>query len=397
MSDKEEGDIFQKIKNYGKKFIADIDAKEVATLLVFGIIIFFVFKMMFGGIFGLSLVVIENGPCPASSMCPTYDKGDMFLINKASPEKIVMGDVIVYESANAKLIIHRVVNITIIGEDYFYRVSGDNWDTNDRIDSYGSSNTLIPYEAVRGKTIMIIRRVGYLRLWLSDNPVVRNILLIVVVGLGAYLILAPEKKTDEEKAAEEQEKAAKKEEKIKDKKELKVRMKEFFVNFGKNTKKWFIELFTVRKKRIQLIVFCSIILLMGILIPVIDQGIRVDGATTGINDISGLRLDDLTYSTEDIVFLAFNIHYSHDGSYNEILKCFHVEGIQNGTVLSTFEWKALYQPEVEGLIGGTLIFDIDEFDDGLSLIIKITYDIDHRFGADENGLVYQESFTALDW
>ncbi|MHA1199410.1 MAG: hypothetical protein ACTSQF_08800, partial [Candidatus Heimdallarchaeaceae archaeon] len=139
------------------------------------------------------------------------------------------------------------------------------------------------------------------------------------------------------------------------------------------------------------------ILLMGILIPVIDQGIRVDGATTGINDISGLRLDDLTYSTEGIVFLAFNIHYSHDGSYNDILKCFHVEGIQNGTVLSTFEWKALYQPEVEGLIGGTLIFDIDEFDDGLSLIIKITYDIDHRFGADENGLVYQESFTALDW
>ena len=45
MSDQEEGDFFQKVKNYGKKFISDIDAKEVITLLVFGIIIFFIFKM----------------------------------------------------------------------------------------------------------------------------------------------------------------------------------------------------------------------------------------------------------------------------------------------------------------------------------------------------------------
>ncbi len=401
MSDKKEGDIFQKIKAYGKKFIADIDAKEVITLLVFGIIIFFVFKMMFGGIFGLSLVVIENGPCPESSMCPTYDKGDMFLISKASPEKIEMGDVIVYESANVfdsgKLIIHRVVNITVVGDEYFYRVSGDNYYTNARIDSYGTSNTLIPYEAVRGKTVMIIRKIGYLRLWLSDNPAVRNILLVIVVGLGAYLILAPEKKTDEEKAAEEQEKAAKLERKAEEKKDLKIRAKEFFIHSWNNTKKWFVELFTVKKQRIKLIIFTSVILLLVILIPVIDQGIKVEGATTGINDISGLQLDDLTYSSEGIVFLAFNIHYSHDGSYNDVLKCFEVEGIQNGTTLSTFKWKALYQPEVDGLIGGTLIFDIAEFNDSISLTIKITYDIKHKFGADENGLIYEESFTAIDW
>ena len=136
MSEQEDGDFIRKIKNYAKKFIADIDVKEVAILFVFGIIIFFVFKMMFGGIFGLSLVVIENGPCPNSSMCPTYDKGDMFLINKVAPEKIELGDVIVYESSfDGKLIIHRVINITIDGSDYTYRVSGDNYETNDRIDS----------------------------------------------------------------------------------------------------------------------------------------------------------------------------------------------------------------------------------------------------------------------
>ena len=86
-------------------------------MIIAGIIIFLVVKMMFGGILGVSLVVIENGPCPNSSMCPTYDQGDMFLINKADPDKIEIGDVIVYNSDyhfSEFLIIHRVVNITII-------------------------------------------------------------------------------------------------------------------------------------------------------------------------------------------------------------------------------------------------------------------------------------------
>ena len=399
MSDQEDGDIFQKIKDYLKKFIADIDAKEVITLVVFGVIIFFIFKMMFGGIFGLSLVVIENGPCPNSSMCPTYDKGDMFLINKVAPEKIELGDVIVYESTyDGKLIIHRVINITTIetssGLDYYYRVSGDNYATNARIDTYSGFNTTIPYDAVRGKTVLVIKKIGYLRLWLSDNPVIRNILLIIVVGLGAYLILAPEKKTEEEKEKEEAEKQARA---VREKKELKIRFKEFFVNSWTNTKKWFKELFTVKKKRIKLIVICSLVIIIGILIPVIDQSNRVEGVTTGIHDISNLNLDDLSYSYENIVFLSFDISYAQDGSYNDVLKCFYVEGIQNNTVIGVFIWKALYQPEVDGIIGGSLVFDASEFNDSLSLTIKITYDIKHRFGADELGLVYQETFTAIDW
>ena len=403
MSDQEDGDIFQKTKNYVKKFVSDIDVKEVITLLVFGIIIFFIFKMMFGGIFGISLVVIENGPCPQSSMCPTYDKGDMFLINKASPEKIQLGDVVVYESTiDGKLIIHRVINITTIetssGLDYYYRVSGDNYNSNDRIDTYSGFNTTIPYEAVRGKTVMVIRKIGYLRLWMSEYPVIRNVLIILVVGVGAYLILAPEKKTEEEKAKEEEEKEAKARIREENKqKELKVRIQEYFINTWKNTRKWFIELFTIKKQRIKLIVFCSLIILAGILIPVIDQGIRVDGATTGIHDISNVNFDNTTYSMEDIVFFSFNIAYEHDGSYNDILRTFYVEGIQNGTVIGDFIWHAHYQPEVAGIIGGSLVFDNSEFDYDQSLTIKITYDIKHRFGADEIGLVYQETFTNLDW
>ncbi|MHA1954886.1 MAG: S26 family signal peptidase, partial [Candidatus Heimdallarchaeaceae archaeon] len=97
------------------KFLKKIDIKETALMIVIGIALFFLIKMMFGGVLGVSLVVIENGPCPNSSMCPTYDQGDMFLIFKSKPENIQLGDVIVYESATVysrgTLIIHRVVNI----------------------------------------------------------------------------------------------------------------------------------------------------------------------------------------------------------------------------------------------------------------------------------------------
>ena len=231
MSSSDDKPLMEKITNYLKKFISDIDAKEVATLIIFGLLIFFVFKMMFGGIFGLSLVVIENGP--QSSMWPTYDQGDMFLINKCKPNKIELGDVIVYVSdthmSSGTLIIHRVVNITTIetanGLEYYYRVSGDNPFSNTYVDSYNSTTTLIPYDAVVGKTVFLIRKVGYLRLWLAGNQALRIILLLAVIGLGAYLILAPDKKKEEEEA--EKEKMEEKQQK--EKKELRVRLKEYSI------------------------------------------------------------------------------------------------------------------------------------------------------------------------
>ena len=121
-----------------------INIKETTLMIVLALVLFFVVKMMFGGVFGISLVVIENGPCPNSSMCPVYDQGDMFLIYKSAPENIELGDVIVYESENGFstgiLIIHRVVNITILDNggvnQYYYRVSGDNKDSNQDIDNF---------------------------------------------------------------------------------------------------------------------------------------------------------------------------------------------------------------------------------------------------------------------
>ncbi len=395
MSSSDEKTIVEKTKSYLKKFISDIDAKEVAVLIIFGLIIFIIFKMMFGGIFGLSLVVIENGP--QSSMWPTYDQGDMFLIYKCAPEKIELGDVIVYVSdtplSRGTLIIHRVVNITTIdtatGMDYYYRVSGDNPNSNTYVDNYNSTTTLIPYEAVVGKTVFLIRKIGYLRLWLADNTAVRYILLIAIIGIGAYLILAPDKKKDKEEdvVLEKLEELEKKE-----KRELSVRIKEYFKTSWENTKKWFIELFTVKRQRIKLIIFCSVILALVIFIPVIDQAINTKGITTGIDNLVLLSPD--YHVTEDMVFVPFTIYFKHDGSWNQVLKCFTVEGIQNGTTLSTAYWYSFYQVEGDNTVGGSLVFVENEFNSSLDLTIRIKYSIKKRFGQDILDLEYEETFDS---
>jgi signal peptidase I len=391
-----------------------INVKETITMVVLALVLFFFVKMMFGGIFGISLVVIENGPCPHSSMCPVYDKGDMFLIHKSAPENIELGDVIVYESENAFstgiLIIHRVVNITVIddgGSDkYYYRVSGDNKDSNQDIDQFNSTTSLIPYENVVGKTVFLIPKVGYLRLWLSDSPIFRYVLIGALVAVALYLIFVPDKKKEDEddevkegktESAEEQAESTD----IKDggndknpppKKSLQTIVKEKMIDWWTKTKKSFIELFTVKKKRIKLIIYTSIIILLIIAVPILDAIITSPGIETGIDDVDpkGLRYNLLG---EGIVYLPMTVHFKHDGSYAAILKSFDIYGIQDGEIIGYMHWYSFYQKEGDLQIGSTLVFNADEYNSSLLLTIKITYTIYYRFGPDIPG-EYEGVFNA---
>ena len=109
-----------------------------SIIWVVGIIIaVFVFQMAFT-FFGFSFVVISN-PDP-NSMYPTYFQGDVFLLHKADPEDINVGDVIVYDPGERDLIIHRVISIYKHNDGdstrYFYRVKGDNPNSNSYLDQY---------------------------------------------------------------------------------------------------------------------------------------------------------------------------------------------------------------------------------------------------------------------
>jgi signal peptidase I len=481
------------------KILKRINVKDAIYLSVFAIIVFLIVKMMFGGIFGLSLVVIENGP--KSSMWPTYDQGDMFLINRCSPEKIEMGDVIVYESANLYnsgiLIIHRVINITIfedaLGTHYYYRVSGDNPITNNNVDNYNTTSTLIPYDAVLGKTVLLIPKIGYIRLWMTSFPAVRFIILGALVIFGLYLIFTPDKeeakkakdaaqkdkekniclfcknkieKTDDQdlgvcsscgkttplceickdpmtsnqsllqaevcehiyheehilewlkikgtcpvckveinektlktwEGPEKNENTSFTEETIdkefhnlgEQENKTKFDIKLFLNNQWTKTKKSFIELFTVKQKRIKLIIFVSVILFLIIAIPVIDTLIRYPDLATAIDNVSLLPYKE--YEDESMIFLPFTIYFKHDGSWNKVIKNFEVFGIQNDTVLSSMKWYSFYQVEGNRTLGGSLIFNSFEFNANVTLTIEIHYSIHYRFGSDRS-MVYTEDFN----
>ena len=93
-----------------------------------------------------------------------------------------------------------------------------------------------------------------------------------------------------------------------------------------------------------------------------------------------------------MVYVPFTIYFKHDGSWNQVLKYFTTEGIQNGTVLATSVWLSFYQLEGDRTIGGSLVFVESEFNSSLALTIKITYTIKNRFGPDLIDLEYEETF-----
>ena len=55
-----------------------------------------------------------------------FNKGDILFILGAKPEKLKVGDVIIFKGGQRNPIIHRVINITQEGEEYTFSTIGDN-------------------------------------------------------------------------------------------------------------------------------------------------------------------------------------------------------------------------------------------------------------------------------
>ncbi len=390
-----------------KKYLARVSWKDTAIMITIGLILFFVIKLMFGGIFGISLVVIENGYCPyESSMCPTYDKGDLFILVKDNPEDIKMGDVIVYEShrfsSQGMLIIHRVVNITIIedsnGEHYYYRVSGDNLYRNNHIDWYNDTSTLIPFEDVQGKTTFMIPKIGHVRLWLTENPGLRYLVIGFLAIIAIYLLFAPDKKKGEEESEETKSDTIEATKESKKFSLSKDSIKLFFITQWKAFLASSKSLFTDKRKRIKLIIAVSSILLIIILVPVIDSLLKSPNiSTVRIYNLEVGKINEGYLSSEEIIFLPFEIYIQHDGSWNKVLKAFEAEGIQEGNVIASMTWNSYYQKEGNFNISGSFVFPTSLFDKTKNLTISISYQVHLRFGQDYPVATYEQIFTPLEF
>lgn len=135
-----------------------------ALLILLAIILYVLF---FGEGIGVSLAVVRG-----VSMLPTLREGDIVLLAKAEPHEIGVGDVVVFR-AGPKLIIHRVVEVRVIGGEYYYVTKGDNNPIEDI--SYFDQGMGIPYSRVVGRVISLgghvlkIPYLGYLSIWAHSS------------------------------------------------------------------------------------------------------------------------------------------------------------------------------------------------------------------------------------
>jgi signal peptidase len=100
------------------------------------------------------LVVVEG-----NSMIPTLYNGDLVFITKPQPDKITIGDIIVYESpATGRLVIHRVVrvyrHVSMHGLEYYYVTKGDNNPVDDVAQGLEPPGG-IPYRDILGVVVSV--------------------------------------------------------------------------------------------------------------------------------------------------------------------------------------------------------------------------------------------------
>ena len=99
-------------------------------------------------IFGFRQYVVAT-----NSMEPKYNIGDLIIIKQTPNDKIKVGDVINYISGNGKdTITHRVIQITEVDGQKYYKTKGDNNNSEDP--------ELIKQSQVRGIIIFKISKVG---------------------------------------------------------------------------------------------------------------------------------------------------------------------------------------------------------------------------------------------
>lgn len=106
-----------------------------------------------------------------TSMYPLLREGDVVFSYKPPSDQIKVGDILIYESITGKLIIHRVVDIRVVDNKYYYQTQGDNNPDRDYREFTGPGKAGIPYERVKGVVYSInncvfkIPYLGYLSIW----------------------------------------------------------------------------------------------------------------------------------------------------------------------------------------------------------------------------------------
>lgn len=95
-----------------------------------------------------------------------FNKGDIIILRGAKPEKISVGDVIVFKSPRPDPIIHRVIKLWMEGDEYFFRTKGDN--NAESIKAGDLDETMISKNQIIGKAFIRIPLLGYVKIFFVD-------------------------------------------------------------------------------------------------------------------------------------------------------------------------------------------------------------------------------------
>ncbi|MCA9477653.1 MAG: signal peptidase I [Nanoarchaeota archaeon] len=96
-----------------------------------------------------------------------FRKGDVIVLAGVAPEKVSLGDVLVFSSDRAYPIIHRVVDIKETDTGYIYQTKGDHNPT--QIIDGGLDETNVPNQVVIGRGIFRIPFLGYIKILAVDG------------------------------------------------------------------------------------------------------------------------------------------------------------------------------------------------------------------------------------
>jgi signal peptidase len=105
------------------------------------------------GLFGVKPTLIASG-----SMSPYLNVGDIVVIRETPVETLVVGDVVSVRTPGLP-VIHRVVDIREAGGQKFFTTRGDDNDTDD---------APVPSEAIQGKAVFIIPKIGWASIYLRQ-------------------------------------------------------------------------------------------------------------------------------------------------------------------------------------------------------------------------------------
>jgi len=122
-----------------------------SIIIIFIMILFIIIIPIFQG--NLFFLTVLSG-----SMQPDINAGDVVIVKSADPYEIKINDIITYKQINSdkqnQYVTHRVINISVKNNSFFYKTKGD---ANDYPDLYQvNENDII------GKKIFTIPQLGFL-------------------------------------------------------------------------------------------------------------------------------------------------------------------------------------------------------------------------------------------